>query len=195
MNKDDFNYKRNLQQLDSTLQWRMVDTCLHDVKLDANSTKILTRVNLLAIIKASPAIDARVKRLSLFDHYLHPIIGYFDNAGVFRVVAGITSYYRVLINKPTQLPAFVFTSKPRKDKLDMLLFAELTAILLERQPISGVENLHKILCKLFETQTAGIFTSPFWQALYPQVSNKAQLCKWQGISSKTFRDKSELSDG
>lgn len=40
-------------------------------------------------------------------------------------------------------------------------------------------------------RTADIFTSDEWQSLYPGIKNKAQFCAWQGISSKTFRDKTD----
>jgi hypothetical protein len=40
-------------------------------------------------------------------------------------------------------------------------------------------------------KTADIFTSKEWQSLYPGIKNKAQFCAWQGISSKTFRDKND----
>ena len=36
--------------------------------------------------------------------------------------------------------------------------------------------------------TTDIFNSEEWQSLYPGIKNKNQFCKWQGISSKTFRD-------
>ncbi len=177
----------------TSTHWAVIDTENTPIKLDTLSTALLTRVNLMAMLKAGASADAEPKRLNTFDFLLQPVIGYIDRAGALRVIAGLFSYQQFLHNCLTKIPVLLFAEAPPTAERHLMLLSELTRTLLDQQAKSGVENLNELLCAIFRTTgTQGIFSSTEWQLLYPGIKNKSQFCKWLGISSKTFRDRREV---
>lgn len=172
----------------------LIDTNQYQVGLTSICRKFLQQTNLLSTTQAASSFEAEPQRTFLFDYMLNPMVGYLVNDTKIEVTCGLFSYLRFVKNPVTKIPVLLFNEKPSDSIQQQLIIAEITHILLDRLPISGVENLHTVLCSLFETDTHGIFASSDWKKLYPGIKNKAQFCKWLGISSKTFRDKREVHD-
>ena len=194
MDKDCLKENTKLSKLLSGIKLIEIDTSNTTVVLDDSSEAILRRVNLHAMFRAASSEDAAAKRCYVFDYILSPVIGYFDKNGVFLVIGGVATYHQFLVNGLNSLPAIMLDKSLAAELHAEVLLAELTKQMLDLQMYSGVEHLHDVMCALFNTDTAGIFTSPLWQKLYPGIKNKAQFCKWLRISSKTFREKRECAD-
>jgi hypothetical protein len=194
MDKDCLNVNTQLSKLISSIKFIEIDTSSTTVMLDDSSAAVLKRVNLHAMLRAASSEDAAAKRCYVFDYIQSPVIGYFDKNGVFRVIGGIVTFHQFFVNGLNTLPAFVLDKPLSAEQRNEMALAELVKHVLDLQMYSGVEHLHDVMCALFNTNTAGIFTLPLWQKLYPGIKNKAQFCTCLRISSKTFREKRERTD-
>ena len=227
------------------VHWVSINTDETQLVLDSACRQLLQEANFLAAFKARNIKSLNPQRYSEFDWLQQPILGYKNSKSQLCVFSGLFSYQQAIVHQLTTVPVFIYEKAPPPQLRRKAALAELTRLLLDQQPSSGVEQLRDRLCSWFKTtegkkaktksaaanctenvsgvsksetdtqttttntshistaalnkadempaspRTTDIFNSEEWKSLYPGIKNKAQFCAWQGISSKTFRDKND----
>jgi len=181
------------------------------LELDDACRKLLDRSSYIASLSGIPIPDAQQDSgFILVDAIQQPIMGYRKNGDdKIKVLSGIFTYHRILQYlsvlssqskaNPTKaidalsrdntltIPVFVLEKPPTREIRELLLLNELTRNLLKQCFLSSSSQLADHLYAWFDCPAGqSLFQQEKWLQLFPSIQLKEDLCKWLGISSKTF---------
>jgi hypothetical protein len=70
---------------------------------------------------------------------------------------------------------------------------ELTRSLLKQCFVNNSPDIATFLGGWFDAAGRDVFSTDEWKMLFPGIKNKAEFCRWLGLSSKTFIVKEDES--
>jgi hypothetical protein len=181
------------------------------LELDDACRKLLDRSSYIASLSGIPISDTEQDfGAILIDAVQQPIMGYKKNGDEkIKVLSGIFTYHRILqyvstlssqshvssnktVDKLSEyktfmIPVFVLDKPPTREIRELLLLNELTRNLLKQCFLSSSSQLADHLYAWFDCPAGqSLFQQEKWLQLFPSIQLKEDLCKWLGISSKTF---------
>lgn len=148
----DDRLQRDVIALNENVRWEILDMDQTPLVLDNVCKQLLEEANFLAAFKTRSVQSIGPVRYSEYDWFQQPIVGYYDSKKTFRVVTGLFSFQQALAHNITKVPVFVLCKAPPPNQRRRAVIGELTRILLDQQPKSGVEQLRDILCAWFKRE-------------------------------------------
>lgn len=157
------------------------------IKIDGVVSEILKTFNYQQFF--NPQIDDDFYSGNCFyiDLIQAPIVTYKDGSK-YLVVSGLLTYQKLCALKGggvKQAYCLVLEVKPSPLVRKLFILNEISKSILRLSLNETKTSLFEKLCYLFlDEESNTIFESSLWQALYPQIKNKKQLCNWLNISNK-----------
>lgn len=157
------------------------------IKIDGAVSEILKTFNYQQFFNPKIDDDFYSENCFYIDLIQAPIITYKDGSK-YLVVSGLLTYQKLCALKGgdfTEVKCLVIDKKPALHERKLLILNEISKTVLRLSLNEKTTNLFEKLSFLFlDHGSDTIFESASWQALYPQIKNKKQLCNWLNITNK-----------
>lgn len=165
-----------------------------DLVLDRVCINVLSRASAVSALRGSPLqFDSTDHGLAILDSIQNPMMVYRPKGSEkLSVISGLFTYHRLMQQRTTStpvisVPVFLLDKAPKPDQRELLVLHELTRSLLRQCFINSSSLIADYLYAWFDCgPEQRLFEMDKWRALFPQLTTKAELCRWLEISSKTF---------
>jgi hypothetical protein len=180
-------FEKYISEINDQGQYRIIDT--GEIKLAPNIRLFFENANLPKSLLPSNTNETDHQSLLNLDAIQSPLLVYQGKGGQYYLISGIFTYHKMLRSTKTEkicLPAFVLNKPPTAAIRKLIILNELTRSLLKQCFVNNSPDIAAFLSGWFDTSDHNIFATDEWKALFPKIKNKAQFCRWLGLSSKTF---------
>ena len=175
-------FKRYLDTIYENGQFQVLDETR--IEWDRKVRNLVERVNPVAALQGRNLEPSYIKPFAL--HSLQsPLLVYLDGHEIYRVLSGYFTY-SIYCQHRQPVAAYVLKKAPPTQFRELFFLNELTRCLLDQYFINSSSMVATFLTNWFEATDDSLFRNEKWLRLYPNLRTKAELCRWLGISSKTF---------
>ena len=181
---------KNLKALLVDVQLVQVEVSL--ISIDKTVQQFVEKFNLMGVLK--PCSDDAYDDMStlLLDAYQSPLLVYETSSNQYRLCSGLLTYQKFCKARSSDLniqyfPCLVLPKRPKPALQKLILLNDFVRPLLKQfVNVSGSSvTQYLTACFMNETQPS-VFRSTEWQALFPMIRTKTQLCEWLNISTKAL---------
>jgi hypothetical protein len=173
--------------MSADVQFRHIN--VNKIKLDSEVTKVFKRANFPASLRPKNSAKTDNESLLILDAIQFPLLVFQDRRGTYMVISGIFTYQKMLrsnITEDTLMPTLILSKSPSSYIKKLILLNELTRSLLKQCFVKNSPDIAVFLSGWFNAPGHNIFVTDEWKVLFPGIKNKAEFCRWLGLSSKTF---------